>query len=282
MPKIDILMQGSGVNTNVGIIGFCTVVLIEGEKRVLFDSAHVGRRTYMQEQLRVRGLTPDDIDLQVLSHAHWDHIQNLDVCRNAPILVHPDERAYAQDPHPNDWATPAWTGAVLESITVQEAGEGYEIMPGCKVIDLPGHSPGSIGLEVETDDGVWIITGDAIHNAPVAQAGHNPLIFWNQEQADASIRRCNQSGAVILPGHDRPFRLKDGEIQYIGDFAMAINGANPATPGLAFDAVGEEYMRGSAEGWKKGAGQVWVMPGLEDQPSRIRSGRARMTAALQT
>ena len=58
MPKIDILMQGSGVNTNVGIIGFCTVVLIEGEKRVLFDSAHVGRRTYMQEQLRVRGLTP--------------------------------------------------------------------------------------------------------------------------------------------------------------------------------------------------------------------------------
>lgn len=273
MPKVDILMQGSMVNTNVGIIGFCTVVLIEGEKRVLFDSAHVGRRTYMQEQLRVRGLTPEDVDVQVLSHAHWDHIQNLDVCRNAPILVHPDERAYAMDPHPNDWATPAWTGKVLESITVEEAGEGYEVMPGCKVIELPGHSPGSIGLEVETEEGVWIITGDAIHSAAVSRAGTNPLIFWSQEQADASIRRVNQSGAIILPGHDRPYRFKDGEVSYIGDFSMAINGVNPDTPGLTFEAAGREYMRGSAEGWVKGERKAWIMPGLEEQPVRVAAGR---------
>lgn len=276
MPKIDILMQGSMVNTNVGIIGFCTVVLIEGDKRVLFDSAHVGRRTYMQEQLRARGLTPDDVDLQVLSHAHWDHIQNLDVCKNAPIIVHPDERAYAWDPHPNDWATPSWTGPVLESVKVIEAGEGYEIMPGCKVIELPGHSPGSIGLEVETEDARWIITGDAIHAAPIAQAGANPLIFWNQEQAAASIRRVTQSGAVILPGHDRPFRMKNGDIEYIGEFSMAINGANPDTPGLTFEAAGPKYITGNAAGWEKGEQKAWIMPGLEEQAGRLKSGRARI------
>lgn len=275
MPKVDILMQGSMVNTNVGIIGFCTVVLIEGEKRALFDSAHVGRRTYMQEQLRLRGLTPADIDVQVLSHAHWDHIQNLDVCRNAPILVHPEERAYAWDPHPNDWATPAWTGAVLESIQVIEAGEGYEVMPGCKVIDLPGHSPGSIGLEVETDDGTWIITGDAVHNAPIALSGHNPLIFSNQEQADASVRRCAQSGGVILPGHDRPFRLKNGEVQYIGEFAMGLTGANPQTPGLEFLTAGPKYITGNAEGWSKGNEAAWIMPGIEEVPGRIKAARGR-------
>ncbi|MCL4231004.1 MAG: MBL fold metallo-hydrolase [Dehalococcoidia bacterium] len=267
------------VNTNVGIIGFCTVVLIEGEKRVLFDSAHVGRRTYMQEQLRVRGLTPDDVDIQVLSHAHWDHIQNLDVCKNAPIIVHPDERAYAWDPHPNDWATPSWTGPVLESVSVIEAGEGYEIMPGCKVIELPGHSPGSIGLEVESEDGTWIITGDAIHAAPIAQAGANPLIFWNQEQAAASIRRVTQSGAIILPGHDRPFRMKNGEIEYFGEFSMRINGANPETPGLGFDAAGPKYITGNAEGWEKGEQRAWIMPGLEEQAARVKSGRSRITTS---
>ena len=31
MPKIDILMDGSGVGTDVGVIGFCSVLLIEGE-----------------------------------------------------------------------------------------------------------------------------------------------------------------------------------------------------------------------------------------------------------
>jgi N-acyl homoserine lactone hydrolase len=261
MPKIDILMQGSSVNTDIGIIGFCTVVLIEGEKRVLFDSAHGGRRTYLLEQLRVRGLTPDDVDVQVLSHAHWDHIQNLDVCDKAPILVHPAERAYAQHPDPNDWATPKYTGAVLESIQVEEAGEGYEIMPGCKVIDLPGHSPGSIGLEVETEDGLCIIAGDAIHNAPVAQAGKNPLVFADSQQADASIRRCVQSGALIYPGHDLPFWLKNGEIVYQGEFHFGITGVSPETPGVEFMVAGPQFITGGPEGWAKGNGERWIMPG---------------------
>ena len=134
MPTIDVLMEGSSVNTDVGIIGFCAVVLIEGEKRVLFDSAHVGRRTYLQAQLDARGLTPADIDVQVLSHAHWDHIQNCDVFDHAPMLIHRDERRYARRPHRNDWATPQWTGAVLETMQLQEVGEGYEVMPGCRVV----------------------------------------------------------------------------------------------------------------------------------------------------
>lgn len=163
MPKIDVLMEGNGIRTDIGIVGFCSVLLIEGRKRVIFDTAHAGRRTYLLDQLTQRGLTPADIDLQVLSHAHWDHVQNCDVFPHAPMLLHRDERCYALDPHRNDWATPAWTGVVLETMKLQEVGEGYEMVPGCKVIDLPGYSPGSIGLEVETEDGRCLIVGDAIH-----------------------------------------------------------------------------------------------------------------------
>lgn len=252
MPTIDILMEGYGVNSDVGIIGFCSVLLIEGEKRVLFDSAHVGRRTYLQAQLAQRGLTPSDIDLQVLSHAHWDHVQNCDLFDHAPMLLHHDERRYAQAPHRNDWATPQWTGVVLETMRLQEAGQGYEIMPGCRVIELPGHSPGSIGLEVETEDGRCIIAGDAIHNASVAQAGRNPLVFWNAEQADASIRRCVQANALIYPGHDRPFRLKDGEVQYHTPFSFTLTGAGPETAGMRFVA-------------NPAPRPVWIMPGIEEQ-----------------
>lgn len=252
MPTIDILMEGSGVNTDVGIIGFCSVLLIEGEKRVLFDSAHVGRRTYLEARLQARGLTPKDVDLQVLSHAHWDHIQNCDVFGHAPMLVHRDERRYAQAPHRNDWATPQWTGAVLETMQLVEVGEGYEIMPGCRVIDLAGHSPGSIGLEVETEDGRCIITGDAIHSAAVAQSGHNPLVFWNAEQADAAIRRVVQSGALIYPGHDRPFRLRDGAVHYTTDFHMTLTNIGPNTPGAAFIPTPPPRTQ-------------WIMPGIEQQ-----------------
>ncbi len=256
MPRIDILAEGSGVNTDVGIIGFCSVILIEGEKRVLFDSAHVGRRTYIEAQLQTRGLTPQDIDLQVLSHAHWDHCQNCDLFDRAPLLLHRDERSYARRPHRNDWATPQWTGAALETMNLMEVGEGYAIMPGCRVIDLPGHSPGSIGLEVETENGRAILCGDAIHNAPIALRGRNPLVFWSAEQADASIKRVVQSGAVIYPGHDRPFRIKDGEIQYQTEFKMTITGVGPDTPGATFVPTPPPR-------------EVWIMPGVEEQAARL-------------
>ncbi len=253
LPKVHILMDGSGVGTDVGVIGFCAVLLIEGEKRVLFDSAHVGRRVYLQAQLEARGLSPADIDLQVLSHAHWDHIQNVDLFDHAPLLVHADERRYARNPHKNDWATPKWTGAVLDMMDqVIEVSEGYEIMPGCRVVDLPGHSPGSIGLEVDTDEGTCLIVGDALHNAGVAVRGYSPLVFWDAKQADASIKRCVDTGHLIYPGHDRPFRIVDGQPDYIGEFHMTLSNVGPNVPGTKFVEA-------------PAAGPQWVMPGIEEQ-----------------
>ena len=40
-----------------------------------------------------------------------------------------------------------------------EVAEGHEVMPGCSVIELPGHSAGSMGLLVETADGPCIVAG---------------------------------------------------------------------------------------------------------------------------
>ncbi|HEY7269312.1 MAG TPA: MBL fold metallo-hydrolase, partial [Dehalococcoidia bacterium] len=218
MPKVHVLMDGYGLGTDQGIIGFCAVVLIEGEQRVLFDSAHVGRRSLLLARLAERGLTPADIDAQVLSHSHWDHVQNVDLFDHAPLLVHANERRYAHKPHQNDWATPKWTGAVLDTLKLQDVGEGYEIMPGCRVVELIGHSAGSIGLEVETDEGRCLVVGDALPNARAAVTGNISYIFWNEAQAIASAKRIATSGATIYPGHDRPFRLEDGEPRYQSDY----------------------------------------------------------------
>ena len=251
MPKLTVLMHGASIGTDAGVIGFCSVILIEGERRILFDSAHVGRRTYLEAQLAARGLTTDDIDAQVLSHAHWDHVQNCDLFPDAPMLVHRDEVRYAHKPHRNDWATPAWTGAVLDTMPLEEVGEGHEIMPGCRVIELTGHSPGSIGLEVETEDGVCILTGDAVHNAGVAVRGRSPLVFWNQQDADASIKRVVESGAAVYPGHDMPFRMrKDGTVEYLVPKQITLTGLAGDEPGVILDPTPRA---------------PFVMPGIDGQ-----------------
>lgn len=255
-PQIDVLLEGYGVNTNIGLTALCAVVLIEGpdsagrHTRILVDPAHVGRRTFLWEALAGRGLSAADIDMVVLTHAHWDHVQNIDVFDHAPLYLNPDERRYCQSPHRNDWATPAWTGAILERMDLREVEEGDELIPGVGVVDLSGHTVGSIGITVENQDGRSLVTGDALHYASVALSRANPLVFWDDEQARCSIDRAVGMADIIYPGHDQAFRLTSGrEIEYIRQFDLTITGTAPDRPGLHF---------------KPEMAAPWSMPGIED------------------
>jgi N-acyl homoserine lactone hydrolase len=252
MPSVELLLTGSPLRTAQGVVGFCSVALIEGERRILVDAGHVGRRTALLAALAQRGLTPDDIDVTLMTHAHWDHAQNFDLFRHAPTLIHPAERKYAHAPHDNDWATPKWTGAMLETQPdIQEVNDGDEIDPGVRVIHTPGHSPGCLSVLVDTDDGVAAVTGDVLHYSTVALTRINPLVFWNEEQATRSIDRILDHADLIYPGHDRPFRLDGKRIEYLTEFEMEIAGLDPQDPGLR---------------WDLSERKAWVMPGIEDQP----------------
>ena len=67
MPTVSVVMHGVGPSSPVGVIAFSSIILVEGEQRVVFDSAHVGRRTYLWAQLQARALTARDIDVHVVS-----------------------------------------------------------------------------------------------------------------------------------------------------------------------------------------------------------------------
>ena len=251
MPKLDVLLHGYRMNTQQGIVGFCSIILIEGRKRTLVDVGHVGRRVVLQEALDKRGLSPEDIDLLVMSHAHWDHNQNFDLFEHAPLLMHSWERKYVRHPHRNDWSTPKWTGAMIERHPrIQEVEEGFEIEPGVRVLHTPGHSAGSICLLVETDQGKCILTSDVLLFANQALSRKHPVVFWNQEQAIRSLDRVIEEADVIYPGHDQPFRLVNGEIEYVEQMKLNITGVAQDEPGLEFTTVAPSY---------------YVMPGIEEQ-----------------
>ncbi|MGY1706734.1 MBL fold metallo-hydrolase [Geodermatophilus sp. SYSU D00697] len=262
-PRLSVLLPGFGFTTDSGHPAFCGVFLIEGPDaqgrptRVLVDPAHVGRRPVLWQALADRGLTPADIDLVVLTHAHWDHVQNIDVFPSATVLLHPAERRYSLAPHVNDWATPAWTGVMLETMRLGDVQEGDEIIPGVGVLDMPGHSAGSIGITVETAEGMAVVTGDALHFAEVARTRVNPLVFWDAEQATRSIDRAVALADVLYPGHDHPFRVtRAGDVEYTRVHDLTLVGITPQTPGVHL--LPSRPM------------PPWVMPGIEQQRSADR------------
>ena len=240
MTKIDMLLQGFSLGTDQGNVAFCGVTLIEGTKRTLVDVAHTGRRTLLLERLRQRGLTPADIDYVFLTHAHWDHMLNVDLFPNAKVLIHPLEREYCKQPRERDWATPRYTTLILESTQLQEVREGEEIDDGVQVVETPGHSRGSMALLVRAADQTIAVSGDALPNGWSATSGLPRYVFWDLDQAQQSIRKLLDRAQAFYPGHDRPFRVADGgRVAYLEPTGVRVfgwpdGGAGEGGPGISY------------------------------------------------
>jgi glyoxylase-like metal-dependent hydrolase (beta-lactamase superfamily II) len=258
-PTVETLLDGHRIGTDQGSIAFCSVSLIEGPdehgalKRILVDTGHTGRRPALDAALTRRGLSRDAIDVVVCTHAHWDHIENLDIFDRAQVVMHPDERRYVRRPHRNDFACPDWIEAILARYEdrIQLAEEGTRLIPGVEIVAAPGHSAGTIAVTATIDAGIAVIAGDSIQNSLVAMERRNALVFWNEPLARRTIDKLLAVADIVFPGHDRPFRMRHGQAEYIRDFQLTLTGVSAGQPGLEFRP--EPVLH-----------QV-IMPGIEDQ-----------------
>jgi glyoxylase-like metal-dependent hydrolase (beta-lactamase superfamily II) len=211
-PSVHTLLNGYLMPTDQGNPAFCAVYLIESDDGgIVFDCGHVGRRKALLAALCERGLSPGDIATVVVSHGHWDHLQNVDLFQRARVILHPHELRYLKAPSRRDLGTPPWTSAVLDGLDVREASEGEQLASGVRVVELPGHTPGSIGLAVDTEDGTAVLTGDAVPAAGVLFAGEPLGRAFDSARARASIERVAELADVVHPGHDKSFRVTRAE-----------------------------------------------------------------------
>ncbi len=147
------VLDGYRLGSDQGAVAFCAITLIEGPdrhgdlKRILVDTGHTGRRPALDTALSGRGLTRDSIDVVVCTHAHWDHVENLDMFGRAEIAMHPVERRYVRRPHRNDFACPEWIDAVIGRYEdrIRPVGEGTaaaRLIPWGPATDVAGEPLG--------------------------------------------------------------------------------------------------------------------------------------------
>lgn len=118
------------------------------------------------EGLRRLGVGPEEIDICIFTHLHWDHCQNMKDFKNARYIASKEEVYWAYNPLPLYYRsyespvlgiTPAYYGCSFEVVE----GE-ISIVPGVSVFPTPGHTPGHMAVSVETTAGTIVIIGDAM------------------------------------------------------------------------------------------------------------------------
>ena len=204
---------------------------IEGaERKILVDTgatvdlfrARFGPEEYVEavqpieEGLRRFGLTPEDIDIVILTHLHWDHVGLGFKFRKAKFVVQKAELDYANNPHP--MISHIYIKDTFEGLDYELVEGDLEIIEGVKVLLTPGHAPGAQSVAVNTEGGLVIIPGICSvvdnFNVPTAlrEQGHEvitPGIHLDAPQVYDSALKVKIMADIILPLHDISFMHKD-------------------------------------------------------------------------
>lgn len=200
--RFEVLVPGSSLAFDGGFFGISSIVLVSSSQTTaLFDCGHGVTRRMLLQALARRDLTPADIDLLVFSHCHFDHVLNLDLFPNAPIIMSRDERCYVDSPFEEDTVTPRYMPALLRDRDVRLVEGEEELFSGVVAFPTPGHSPGHISLQLATSDGPTVLAADALKTAREALTGIPDLEFDPLRRGAASIQEVLRRGQTIIPGH---------------------------------------------------------------------------------
>jgi N-acyl homoserine lactone hydrolase len=121
----------------------------------------------MTAQLKLAGITPDDIKLIGISHNHPDHTGNINLFKNSTVLIQRAEYEQAMEKGSNPQGPPQMPGAVFErSHAVSLLDGDYDVFGDGSVLlfYVGGHTLGSqVCLVHLKNTGYVLLSGDAVH-----------------------------------------------------------------------------------------------------------------------
>jgi glyoxylase-like metal-dependent hydrolase (beta-lactamase superfamily II) len=224
--------------------------------------------------LRRLGIEPADISMLILTHAHYDHIGNVDAFPSAELIMSAREYEFWTGPLASRplFATSS-EAADIEALTRARATGRLRLLPGAPAggqaggppggpatrqsvaagidaLELGGHTPGQLVVLVGTEDGEVVIASDALHyydemrlDRPFTHVADLPAMYQGFEL----LRNLTAGDArILVAGHDpevmRRFPAANGELAglavRIAPPTPASAAQSPGEPGTAIDGSG--------------------------------------------
>ena len=202
-------------------------VLSEKQKKIY----GIEKPSELGKKLSELNLTPEDIDLVILTHLHADHaggVVKMDesgkkACRfpNARHIVQIKEWNDAMSPDERTSATYFTENLkLLEESNLLELIEGEdEVAKGIKVTPTGGHTPGHQAVLIEDGEDKILCAGDIIPSASHLKIPYVASVDLFPQQTMAQKRKfldmCTDDGWLLAFDHDTNIKL--GKLEKTGN-----------------------------------------------------------------
>ena len=161
---------------------------------ILVDAGTGQSNSNLFSKIKEIGIEPDDIELIVNTHCHYDHVGGNDFFPNAKIAIHKIDAIALRDPE-SELTVSSLFGSIVRRHDVDIELEDGDKIANFEVINTPGHTKGGISLY----DGEILISGDTIF----ANGGVGRMdIGGDPNDMKASLMRLKELDVeYLLPGH---------------------------------------------------------------------------------
>ena len=203
--RMEIFVEGGTVQIPGSVNApFSTIVFLEGDgRRILIDPGSIVVAGVLEERLKSKGLSPDDITDIVLTHFHLDHAYNSVYFKNATVHVH---KNYALK---NYAGFGPITGEEYLRIMnswkrVSTLEDGDKIFDSIEVHHTPWHAREHVSLVVETENmGRVFLPGDICFTR---LNYYERVKGYRNDEVARFVKEMSSKVDLIVFTHDSPLK----------------------------------------------------------------------------
>lgn len=182
----------------------------------------VTRESKIEESLEELGLTPEDIDIIIMTHLHNDHAAGLtkregdgdgyvSVFPNAVIYTSAIEWEEMRNPNIRSKSTYFRENWEPVQDQVRTFEDRLEVLPGIEMIHTGGHSNGHSVVKIERDGETLIHMGDIMpthaHQNPLWVLGFDDYPMDSIYAKERLLKEAYEGGWRFIFYHDAVYRL---------------------------------------------------------------------------